>query len=241
MEVSVGAVGAAFIAGLVSLLGLILGKEQKTSEFRQNWIDALRTQLVNYATNINSIADKLSAGFKNNADKLSSLSPHYAELNKASFDIKLRVNSEEPASKLLLEAMDEFEKLASDEKKFTASNVKPIESRFIEASKQLLKYEWKRVKRGEAPFILAKWIAMIATLAMAAIGLVLILDRPAKAPTSNSPVPGINVECNASALNEAQSGYSKTGNSIYRPHHASQKTVERSKPAHSTRATSCER
>lgn len=44
-DLSVGAVGAAMIAAFVSFLGLIIGKEQKTSEFRQAWIDALRSEL----------------------------------------------------------------------------------------------------------------------------------------------------------------------------------------------------
>ena len=45
-SVAVGAVVAALIAGTVSLLGLIISKEQKTSEFRQAWIDALRNDLI---------------------------------------------------------------------------------------------------------------------------------------------------------------------------------------------------
>lgn len=43
--VAIGAIGAALIAATVSLLGLIISKEQKTSEFRQAWIDALRSDL----------------------------------------------------------------------------------------------------------------------------------------------------------------------------------------------------
>ena len=58
-DISVGAVGAAIIAGLVSLFGLIIGKEQKVSEFRQAWIDDLRKCLVAYLVNINAISDAL--------------------------------------------------------------------------------------------------------------------------------------------------------------------------------------
>ena len=38
---AIGAIAAALIAGLISLLGLIISKEQKVSDFRQAWIDAL--------------------------------------------------------------------------------------------------------------------------------------------------------------------------------------------------------
>ena len=44
-DVAIGAIAAALIAGLISLLGLIISKEQKTSEFRQAWIDGLRSEL----------------------------------------------------------------------------------------------------------------------------------------------------------------------------------------------------
>ena len=44
-DVAIGTMIAAFIAGLVSLLSLIISKEQKVSEFRQAWIDALRAEI----------------------------------------------------------------------------------------------------------------------------------------------------------------------------------------------------
>jgi hypothetical protein len=43
---AVGAVIAAIIAGSIALLGLIISKEQKVSEFRQQWIDALRQDIA---------------------------------------------------------------------------------------------------------------------------------------------------------------------------------------------------
>jgi hypothetical protein len=41
-----GAIIAAFIAGLIALLGLIISKEQTISWFRQAWIDALREDIA---------------------------------------------------------------------------------------------------------------------------------------------------------------------------------------------------
>lgn len=43
---AVGATIAAIVAALVALLGLIISKEQKVSEFRQQWIDALRADIA---------------------------------------------------------------------------------------------------------------------------------------------------------------------------------------------------
>ena len=45
---ALGAITAALITGFLSLLGLIISKEQKTSEFRQQWIDALRQELAEF-------------------------------------------------------------------------------------------------------------------------------------------------------------------------------------------------
>lgn len=48
MEVSpvaIGAISAAIITGLLSLVGLIISKENKTSEFRQQWIDSFREEI----------------------------------------------------------------------------------------------------------------------------------------------------------------------------------------------------
>jgi hypothetical protein len=36
----------AWVAGAFSLLGLLISKEQKVSEFRQAWIDALRADIA---------------------------------------------------------------------------------------------------------------------------------------------------------------------------------------------------
>jgi hypothetical protein len=59
---AVGAVAAALIAGLISLLGLIISKEQKVSDFRQAWIDALRSDIAAVITHAQSIHGAYLAG-----------------------------------------------------------------------------------------------------------------------------------------------------------------------------------
>lgn len=44
-DAAIGAIAAASIAGLLAFLSLIIAKENKTSEFRQAWIDSLRLDL----------------------------------------------------------------------------------------------------------------------------------------------------------------------------------------------------
>ncbi|MBW6396556.1 hypothetical protein KPL78_01800 [Roseomonas sp. HJA6] len=160
-DISVGAVGAAAIAGFASLLGLIIAKEQKVSEFRQAWIDALRKCFVDYLVNINAVSDNIrlrSAGVHDDKD---GLLEGYRALNEASNGIKLRINNKEKTASKLLKTMGDFEGLASDNKKMTPENIKLIEDRFLDESQELLKFEWKRVKRGEHIFVLMKYIAIL--------------------------------------------------------------------------------
>lgn len=158
-DISIGAVGAALIAGMISLLGLIISKEQKTSEFRQAWIESLRFEITQYLTNLNAIADALTVSYKNQADKVNALSPLYSKLNESSFAITLRVNRDEDRSKALLACMARFAKLAKNDRDMVAAKIRPVEIDFLSASKDLLKYEWNRVKSGEFTFKATKTVS----------------------------------------------------------------------------------
>ena len=108
-EISIGAVGAATIAGLVSMLGLIIGKEQKVSEFRQIWIDQLRKCFVDYLVSINAVCDILRLKKSGKDFDNAALLENYKLLNEASHGITLRISDEEEPAKALLAAMNEFE------------------------------------------------------------------------------------------------------------------------------------
>lgn len=85
-DAAVGAVTAALIAGIISLLGLIISKEQKTSEFRQAWIDALRADLTAYLTQVNAINDATKVRYVDHAKKVEALRPLYIPLSYYSLD-----------------------------------------------------------------------------------------------------------------------------------------------------------
>ena len=156
---------AAAIAGLVSLLGLIISKEQKTSEFRQAWIDALRSDLTAFLTHVNAIRDAITVKYVDHADKVENLRPLYIPLNTSTFYILLRVSSSEPNSEALLNAMSDFQALLADERKLTMENIRASEAKLLTASQVLLKSEWRRVKSGEWTFRIAKLLALIVILA----------------------------------------------------------------------------
>jgi len=104
-EAAIGAMIAALIAAVVSLLGLIISKEQKTSEFRQAWIDALRSDLTAFLTQINAIHDAIKVQHSNHGEKVKALQPLYIPLNNSTFNILLRVNPVEKKSRALLKGI----------------------------------------------------------------------------------------------------------------------------------------
>ncbi|ABY31467.1 hypothetical protein [Methylorubrum extorquens] len=155
-DIGVGAVGAALIAGLVSLFGLIIGKEQKVSEFRQAWIDELRKCLIAYLVQINAISDLVRMQKSGQAVDASNISANYKLLNEASHGITFRINPKEKPAKRLMKAMESFEGIAGSNSSLTPDKIRSIEVEFITSAKKLLKFEWKRVKRGEATFVWTK-------------------------------------------------------------------------------------
>ncbi|WP_158932998.1 hypothetical protein [Acidisphaera sp. S103] len=168
IDVSIGAVGAAVIAGLVSVLGLIIAKEQKISEFRQAWIDELRKCLVSYLVNINAISDGVRMKKAGAVTDQSVMISSYKALNEASHGIKLRINADEKPAKNLIKTMLEFEMIAEENSDLMPDKIREIEVRFLKCAKKLLKFEWERVKRGEKTFIWTKWIVIGVTIVMVA-------------------------------------------------------------------------
>jgi hypothetical protein len=176
-DVAIGTIVASLIAGIVALLGLIISKEQKTSEFRQAWIDALRSDFSAYLTQINAIHDTSQVMFKDQAEKVSKLSPLYLVLNGSSFNIMLRVNPDEKKSKRLLRAMECFNRLTASKEELTTANIRVIETEFILAAQVLLKYEWRRVKYGERTFKIAKILALCIILTCIIFGCLALYEQ----------------------------------------------------------------
>lgn len=190
-SITIGAVGAAAIAALASLYGLIVSKEQKVSEFRQAWINDLRACLVLYLAELNAIVDivRLTA-----ADKLSDTSElvkTYRSLNSATNGIKLRLNTKERTSIKLLGVMKRFEGAAKTNCGLTPEIISPIEEEFLKASEELLKFEWKRVKKGEFAFRLTKYLVGGSALVIVAllVASYLFVERIDKEP--EFPLPGV--------------------------------------------------
>lgn len=170
-DISIGAVGAALVAGLVSLLGLVISKEQKVSEFRQAWINDLRICLVTYLSELNSIIDLIALIKSGQVSDKTLLVSSYKSLNNASHGIRLRINSKEEISSELLAVMRRTEHLSGKNDDLTPQNIKELEGDFLHAAEKLLKYEWRRVKKGEAAFVWTKAIVISAIAALLLVAL----------------------------------------------------------------------
>lgn len=194
-DVSIGAVGAAIIAGLVSILGLVIGKEQKVSEFRQAWIDDLRKCMVAYLVNINAIADAVRISIASKKP-VSDISENYRLLNEANHGIILRVNHDEQPTKELLAAMDEFQIIASRNANLTVDNIRTAEERYLVASRELLKFEWRRVKRGEKTYYWTKYIVIALIVVMMVLFAYLWYSRSSEKPVAAAPLNGTTTGIN---------------------------------------------
>lgn len=170
-DVAIGAVTAALIGAIISLVGLIVAKESKVSEFRQSWIDALRSELSAFLTNANSVASSKKIEFKSEKERLEFLQPSYEKLNEAYYSIALRLNSTEMESRAVQSSMVLISKyiIHGEDSDFSHFNSHRIE--FVNNSNALLKKEWNRVKSGEKTYRVAKWVAAISTIALIATAL----------------------------------------------------------------------
>ena len=174
-----GAMGAALIAGIFSLVNMIISKEVKISELRQNWIDKLREDLSIFLSEIetlsrfaeSALAFKPTIGFTNDelAEFRRQYRDHYSRLSETHRKIILRLNPSEHA--------DILSKLKSIQSRFygNCSNIQDIYKIIDDTAagaQAILKSEWKRVKKGETIFRTTKIVFGVALILLFAIGFI---------------------------------------------------------------------
>lgn len=165
---------ASAIAGLFSLAGLFISKEQDTSKFRQAWIDELRKDIASLIAHAYQIhAYLLLAAEADYVMRWKATREDYVELNRASTRIKLRLNRDECESRLILKSLSEMEglfkelKLTVNRTDISLEKIDSIATSLERDAPPLLKKEWVRVKEGEPIYRYAKWSAGILLIASA--------------------------------------------------------------------------
>ena len=161
---AIGAILAATIAGGVTFLMAVISKDQKTSEFRQAWIDGLRGKIAEFISLFVVITDIIRVMRRQNKTEqeiieyLMEKDEPFCKLEQADTKIKLRINPTEH-SKLLATLAPPRNYVWSDQ--IMDSKVSDIlVENIIRESQVVLKSEWKRVKRGEPAFVATKIISL---------------------------------------------------------------------------------
>ena len=158
----------ALIAGTFSLIGLVIAKEQKVSEFRQAWIDALYCDVAEFIAQANIIhAALVKLAQQADPDTVAFLAENrenYLAINRSSSKIRLRLNPGEELSKSLISSMRKLEALMVSELSNLPDSDKELTKLNLEIEEHahnVLRKEWLIVKRGEGQYVVAKWFAAI--------------------------------------------------------------------------------
>jgi hypothetical protein len=180
-----GTIIAAAIAAFISLVGLIITKESKVSEFRQAWIDALRADIASLITHSYAGHTTWNETTSTDTAKWLDARGHVVSFNEAWARIKLRLNPKEKSSTALLKVLREHEDLWAK-----VGDAAPdwdalvsVTDRILAATQVVLKEEWQRVKRGERVYRLTTLSAGLLVL-----GGVYLLLRPSLPSWLSRPV-----------------------------------------------------
>lgn len=153
----------ALIAVFVSFVGLLISKEQKTSEFRQAWINTLRDDISNFVGQIDSVKKLVLINNTSNEEKQKETSTAMilgsVKMRELQFKISLLINPKEKDHQNLIALL---ETIIANIKSQTNNDEKIKELTTL--SQKILKKEWNRVKDGETIFKFLKIILGIITI-----------------------------------------------------------------------------
>jgi hypothetical protein len=168
-----GTIIAAAIAAFISLVGLIITKESKVSEFRQSWIDALRADIATLIAHSYAGHATWSESTSTDTAKWLDARGHVLSLNEAWARIKLRLNPKEKSSTALLKVLKEHEDLwaKAGEGAPDWNDLIAVTDKILDATQVVLKEEWQRVKHGERVYR----VATVSAGLLVILGLFLLL------------------------------------------------------------------
>lgn len=161
---------AAGLAALASFVSLVNQKEQKTSEFRQAWIDSLRVDLAQFLGEVETLSlqtsDFMERGSPNRAEFLAQVSGQYSTLRGLLSRIILRLNPDEHHDlEVVLVELGE----ALHAEPIHIAVVQKLRESTLRESRSILKSEWVRVKRGEPAYQVTKVVTAAAAVLLAGL------------------------------------------------------------------------
>src|SRR5271166_1102612 len=147
------AVEASLIATAITLLGILITTQAKVSEFRQQWINALRDDVAALITHSLILH---AANAEDDTDE------SYLQIHQTTARITLRLNPQEDATKEILAAMNEVREANHRATDFAEMN--QCINELTVAVQKVLKKEWKRVKYGEPLYRVVFLLAITGAL-----------------------------------------------------------------------------
>ncbi len=174
----IGPITAALIAGSISFIITVLAKDQKTSEFRQSWIDSLRndisdlTSLLSVILSVIRIKEHNGESEQKIIEHMITKDSDFIKMESLATRVKLRLNPKEHKKLFSLIC-----KITDDDNSFrNKEEADDIISKIVSESQIILKSEWKRVKKGEFSFRAVKFISLAVFIS--ALAALLIQAQP---------------------------------------------------------------
>lgn len=200
-DAAVGSIIAATIAGLVVFVSTVLTKEQKTSEFRQTWIDELRKDVSQFISGTTEITALMREKARDKNEQLQFASENFEliqQLQSVEHRIVLRLNPIEHNQLLRLVINFRANMKAAYAGGNRMKEEEILTKELLDSTKAVLSSEWKRVKRGEPTFRCVKWMAIGLTAIMSLWLLhAYLIDKPSpdkeNAPDSSTQNPPTQV------------------------------------------------
>lgn len=150
---------AAGIAAVVTLAGLLIAKDQKTTEFRQKWIDKLREDVAAFLACVTTLSYEVAARGIHPKDSqelqhyiLSNMRSELLRGEELHSRIILRLNPKEHGD--LIGLLDALRSAMGSDELLDPVSFSEREEHIASMFQSELKKEWKRVKSGE-PFFRA--------------------------------------------------------------------------------------
>lgn len=184
----IGVIGASALGGLIAMANMVVGKEQKTSEARKDWIDGLRTNLAAFFANAQVLSllweSKLNAVSPPAAEH-PKMSPadamefrekykeFYASMLSAFHDVQLRLGTNQKEFATLITELDEIYRGLEGNTPDCHLQFRRKESSLREKSSSAMKMEWVKVRDGERNFRIVKWF-LYALVSVASLSAVLV-------------------------------------------------------------------
>ena len=200
-----GAVLAAFITGLISLVNMLIAKDQKITEFRQAWIDSLRTEVAKFIASATAIPvmgrliDHKQSRTESRGDAMSDMTDYSKEALPEFINgynkIILLLNPGEHEK--LIDYLGALKNAAKISSKTEQHKVEAKCDDVLHETQKILKEEWERVKRGERMYWVTKRfiVALVALLlTVGAIGVWYAMNTaptPAMQEDKEHPNPAI--------------------------------------------------